>query len=205
GVVEAVNASGVMALAVDIPSGVDGRTGAVRGVAIRAVTTVCLAALKPGLLFEPGASCAGDVEIADIGLDPGDVALFVAEESDVAAWLPPRPAESHKWAVGGVYVVAGSEGMTGAAQLTGRAALRTGAGIVVCGLPGEAAARASGSELITRGLPATPEGALDEAGSKEVLDGLDRFRCLVVGPGLGTAGPTVAAVRRLVAEAPVPL
>jgi NAD(P)H-hydrate epimerase len=204
-VVEALNIAGAPVLAVDIPSGVDGRTGAVRGAAIQAVTTVCLAALKPGLLFEPGASCAGDVVIADIGLDPGAVALFVAEETDVAAWLPPRPVESHKWSAGGVYVVAGSEGMTGAAQLAGRAALRAGAGIVVCGLPGAAAARASGSELITRRLPATPEGALDEAASKEVLDGFERFRCLVVGPGLGTAGPTVAAVRRLVAEASVPL
>ncbi|HEV7536411.1 MAG TPA: NAD(P)H-hydrate dehydratase, partial [Acidimicrobiia bacterium] len=54
-------------------------------------------------------------------------------------------------------------------------------------------------------LPATSAGALDEEAVKEVLDGLDRFRALVLGPGLGQAPATVAAVRRLVAEAPIPL
>ena len=95
--------------------------------------------------------------------------------------------------------------MTGAVTLAGRAALRAGAGIVVAGIPGDAARTASGSEIITRSLPATAAGALDEDAAKEVLDGLDRFRVLVVGPGLGQAPPTVAAVRRLVAEAPIPL
>jgi ADP-dependent NAD(P)H-hydrate dehydratase / NAD(P)H-hydrate epimerase len=204
-VAEALEAEGIPVLAVDIPSGVDGLTGAVTGPAVRAVVTVCMAALKPGVLFEPGASHAGDLEVADIGVDPGRPLLGVTEETDVAAWLPPRPMESHKWSVGGVFVVAGSEGMTGAANLVSRAALRAEAGIVVCGLPGEAAQRASGSEVITRSLPATPGGALDEAAAKEVLDGLERFGALVAGPGLGRSEPTVAAVRRLVAEAPVPL
>ena len=204
-VVAAFEAAGRPVLAVDIPSGVDGRTGAVRGPAVRATATVCLAALKPGLLLEPGASHAGEIEVADIGIDPGDVSLGVPEESDVAAWLPDRPPESHKWSVGGVYVVAGSAGMAGAANLTSRAALRAGAGIVVCGLPGAAATRISTNEVIARSLPATPHGALDEPASKEVLGTLDRFRCLVVGPGLGRAEPSIAAVRRLVAEAPVPL
>lgn len=194
-------------LAVDIPSGVDGLTGAVRGPAVEAVATVCLAALKPGLVLFPGAGLAGDVEVTDIGIDPFDPppALGLIEEADVVAWLPRRPFESHKWSVGGVFVVGGSMGMTGAVMLASRAALRAGAGIVVAGLPGEAAARGSGGEVITRSLPANADGALDETAAKEVLDGLDRFRALVVGPGLGQAGTTVAAVRRLVAEAPVPL
>jgi ADP-dependent NAD(P)H-hydrate dehydratase / NAD(P)H-hydrate epimerase len=191
-------------LAVDIPSGVDGSTGAVAGPAVAATATVCLAALKPGLLFHPGADYAGDVEVADIGIRPSDPSIWVAGDDDVAAWLPPRPAESHKWSVGAVFVVGGSEGMTGAPMLSARAALRAGAGLVIAGLPGKAAVRASGGEVITRSLPATA-GALDETGSKEVLDGLGRFGALVVGPGLGQKKPTAAAVRRLVAEAPVPL
>jgi NAD(P)H-hydrate epimerase len=192
-------------LAVDIPSGVDGCTGAVAGPAVAATATVCLAALKPGLLFHPGADYAGDVEVADIGIRPPDPSIWVAADDDVAAWLPRRPAESHKWSVGAVFVVGGSEGMTGAPMLSARAALRAGAGLVIAGLPGKAAVHASGAEVITRSLPATPGGALDETGSKEVLDGLGRFGALVVGPGLGLKKPTAAAVRRLVAEAPVPL
>jgi len=192
-------------LAVDVPSGVDGTTGAVGGPAVAATVTLCLAALKPGLLFYPGAAYAGEVEVADIGVRLPGPSIWVAEEEDVAAWLPPRPFESHKWSVGAVYVVGGSEGMVGAPMLSARAALRAGAGLVVAGLPGKAAARASGGEVITRSLPATPGGALDESGSKEVLDGLDRFGALVVGPGLGARKPTMAAVRRLVSDAPVPL
>ncbi|MDQ1514938.1 MAG: ADP-dependent NAD(P)H-hydrate dehydratase / NAD(P)H-hydrate epimerase [Actinomycetota bacterium] len=204
---DALTAAPCPVLAVDIPSGVDGLTGAVRGAAVEAMATVCLAALKPGLVLHPGAALAGDVEVADIGIDPGTPppSLGVTEEADVAGWLPRREPESHKWSVGGVYVVGGSQGMTGAVMLASRAALRAGAGIVVAGLPGDAAPRASGGEVITRSLPATPAGALDEAAAEEVLDGLDRFRALVVGPGLGQAPATVAAVRRLVAEAPIPL
>ena len=218
---EALCAAPCAVLAVDIPSGVDGLTGAVRGPAVEAEATVCLAALKPGLVFYPGAALAGAVHVAPIylgtprspgGIDPCALdpcapapSLGVTEEVDVAAWLPRRGYESHKWSVGGVFVVGGSQGMTGAAMLAGRAALRAGAGIVVAGLPGDAARAASGSEVITRSLPATAGGALDEDAAKEVLDGLDRFRALILGPGLGQAPPTVAAVRRLVAEAPVPL
>ncbi|HEV7864659.1 MAG TPA: NAD(P)H-hydrate dehydratase [Acidimicrobiia bacterium] len=203
----ALTAADCPVLAVDIPSGVDGLTGAVRGPAVEAAATVCLAALKPGLVFFPGAALAGDVDVVDIGIDPHTPppSLGLTEEADVAAWLPRRAPESHKWSVGGVYVVGGSQGMTGAAMLSSRAALRAGAGIVVAGLPGDAATRASGGEVITRSLPATSSGALDEDAVKDVLDGLDRFRALIVGPGLGQAPPTVAAIRRLVAEAPVPL
>jgi NAD(P)H-hydrate epimerase len=204
---DALTAAGCPVLAVDIPSGVDGLTGAVRGTAVAAVATVCLAALKPGLVLYPGAAFAGDVDVADIGIDTHTPPppLGLTEEADVAAWLPRRGPDSHKWSVGGVYVVGGSQGMTGAVMLSARAALRAGAGIVVAGLPGDAAILASGGEVITRPLAATSSGALDEAAVKEILDGLDRFRALVVGPGLGRATATVAAVRRLVAEAHVPL
>jgi ADP-dependent NAD(P)H-hydrate dehydratase / NAD(P)H-hydrate epimerase len=204
-VADAFNSAACPVLAIDIPSGVDGLTGAVHGIAVDAVATVCFVALKPGLVLFPGAERAGDIDVADIGIDPGSPSLGLTDDADVAAWLPARPTESHKWSVGAVYVVGGSQGMTGAVMLAARAALRAGAGMVVAGLPGDAAARASGSEVITRPLPATSSGALDEDAAKDVLDGLDRFRALVVGPGLGRTASTVAAVRRLVAEAPVPL
>jgi ADP-dependent NAD(P)H-hydrate dehydratase / NAD(P)H-hydrate epimerase len=212
----ALNSAACPVLAIDIPSGVDGLTGAVKGTAVEAVATVCFVALKPGLVLFPGASFAGDVEVAPLlsgtpgapaFIDPNTPppSLGLTEEADVAAWLPSRRPESHKWSVGALYVVGGSLGMTGAVMLAARSALRTGAGMVVAGLPGDAAVRASGGEVITRSLPATSSGSLDEDAAKDVLDGLDRFRALVVGPGLGRSAATVAAVRRLVAEAPVPL
>ncbi|HVW31018.1 MAG TPA: NAD(P)H-hydrate epimerase, partial [Acidimicrobiia bacterium] len=116
---DALSGADCPVLAVDIPSGVDGLTGAVRGTAIEANATVCLAALKPGLVLYPGAGRAGAVEVADIGIDVANPppSLGVTEEADVAAWLPRRAAESHKWSVGGVYVLGGSQGMTGAVML----------------------------------------------------------------------------------------
>lgn len=205
----ALNASGVPIVACDIPSGVDGLTGVVEGEAVVADLTVCFAVAKSGLMFEPGASHAGAVVVAPIGIDiteaPGHLPLVLGED-DVRLLLPVRDPETHKWAVGGVFVVAGQAGMLGAANLVARAALRAGAGMVVLGLPGrDLAARAAGGEVVTRALAETPEGLLDEPGAKEVLDAIERFRAVVVGPGLGTDERTAAAVRRIVAEASLPV
>jgi NAD(P)H-hydrate epimerase len=192
-------------VAVDIPSGIDGQTGAESGVAVHATATVTFAARKPGLVFEPGRSHAGTVHVADIGIDVGPVTLDLIEERDARAWLlgHERPPNTNKWQ-SGVLVVGGSGGMTGAPRLVSEAAMRAGAGIIWCGMPGrEAAARAGGSEIITKALPATDDGAL--AGLEDLLSSVDRFRALAVGPGLGTADATRAAVRELVAKAAVPI
>ncbi len=192
-------------VAVDIPSGIDGNTGTRAGAAVTAATTVTFAARKPGLLFEPGRSHAGTVVVADIGIDVGDPDLEVVESRDVAAWLTAtdRPVDTNKWRAG-TFVLGGSGGMTGAPLFVSRAAMRAGAGIVWCGVPGHAAAAAaSGTEVITRALPATADGALDGLGG--IVEELHRFRALAVGPGLGTAEPTRAAVRELVTMVATPL
>ena len=204
-VVDAVTARRVRVVAVDVPSGVDGLTGAVSGPVVRAERTVTFAARKPGLLFEPGRSLAGTVVVADIGIavdPPGDVPLTgCTGPDDVAAWLPARAPDAHKWAAA-VYVVGGSAGMTGAPALAARAALRSGAGMVWCGVPGDATAVAGG-EVIAVALPAAPEGGLAEAAVDRVLADAHRFGALAIGPGLGRDPETLAAVRRLVLMAPV--
>ncbi len=204
-VARALSDAGVPTLAVDIPSGVDGLTGEVRGAAVHAHATICFVALKPGLLFEPGCSRAGPVHVIDIGIEvEHDTAgLYVLEAADLS--LPRRAPDGHKWSTG-VLVVGGSTGMTGAPLLAGHAAARVGAGMVVCGVPGtDAAARAGGSEIVTRALPATATGGLDTGAADAVLADVERFRVLALGPGLGRDAATQAAVRRLVAECPVPI
>ena len=196
-------------VAIDIPSGVDGLTGRAAGPAVAADWTVAFAAHKPGLCFEPGRSLAGDVEVVGIGIvvdsTEAPVRTWRTEAADVGAWLPARAPTAHKWA-SGVLVVGGSGGMTGAPALTSHAAMRAGAGIVWCGVPGAAAAaHASGSEVITRALPADGTGALAETAADELVAVADRFRALAVGPGLGRAAGTGAAVRRLVAAIDAPL
>jgi NAD(P)H-hydrate epimerase len=187
-------------LAVDIPSGVNGTTGAVAGSVVRARETICFAAYKPGLLFEPGRALAGRVTVVDIGIAVS-AALHTYDVTDLA--LPARGAESHKWSAG-CLVVGGSSGMVGAPLLAGRAALRNGAGMVVCAVPGrDAAAQVSGRELVARALPASDAGALAEDAAAEVLKEVARYRALAIGPGLGREAGTQAAVRRIVAEADV--
>ena len=192
-------------ISVDIPSGVQGLTGEARDAAVRADETVCFAAYKPGLLFEPGRSLAGRVHVVDLGIAVSDLArAWVTEAADVASWLVPRSPDSHKWRTG-CFVVGGSGGMTGAPSLVSHAAMRAGAGIVWCGVPGaDAAARLSGTEVIAKALAATPDGSLSDGAAKDVLDHLDRFRALAIGPGLGRSPTTAAAVRRIVAGARLP-
>ena len=194
-------------VAVDIPSGIDGLTGEARGVAVHATSTVTFAARKPGLVFEPGRAHAGAVTVAAIGIDLGaahDHAV-VFDADDVKHLLAPRSATAHKWQ-SGVYVVGGSRGMTGAPMFVSHAAMRAGAGIVWCGLPGDTAARtASGSEVITKALPATDDGLLTTAAAAVVLAEVERFRALAVGPGLGADSEVHLAVRRIAAGAAVPL
>ncbi len=206
-VAELFAASGLATLAVDIPSGVDGTTGEVRGAAVHADETVTFAALKPGLLFQPGRGYAGRVRVAEIGIDPVttgvDPMLSVLEPSDL--FLPRRSASGHKWSAG-AFVVGGSSGMTGAPLMSAHAAARSGAGMVVCGVPGsDAAARAGGTELVIRALAATADDALAAAAADEVLADAHRFHAVAIGTGLGRNPETRQAVRRVVAGCPVPI
>jgi NAD(P)H-hydrate epimerase len=192
---QAPDPGGAPVLAVDIPSGVNGLTGEAAEGAVRAERTVTFAALKPGLLFAEGPDRAGIVEVVDIGLDVSSAGASLIEGADIAAWLPPRARETHKWKTA-VWVAAGSPGMTGAAELCSRAAMRAGAGLVHLGVPG-LETPPTPLEVIGRPLP--------RAGwDGRVLDELDRFKAIAVGPGLGRDDEQGAAVRRLVAAAPTP-
>src|SRR5215207_2227473 len=188
---------GAPVLAVDIPSGVDGLTGAVGDAPpLAAVRTVTFAALKPGLLFEPGRSYAGAVAVADIGLDVSGARAFLVTAADVAGWLPPRAVDAHKWKAA-VVLAAGSPGMTGAAHLAAAAAMRAGAGMVRVASPGIEH---------DPGLPTEAVGITTPASgwAPVVRQQLDRAGALVVGPGLGGSDAAAEAVVDLVAGAGVP-
>lgn len=193
----APDAGDMPVLAVDIPSGVDGLTGAVDGPVLTARRTVTFAALKPGLVLEPGASHAGTLEVADIGLDVSRARAALVDEDDVRAWLPERAPTAHKWQ-SAVWVVGGSPGLEGAAVLTSSASTRAGAGYVRWSRPGEVPGAVKPVEVVGTALPAT--GWVDE-----VLADAHRFGSIVVGNGLGLDPAQGADVRRLVAEIDRPL
>lgn len=188
-------------LAVDIPSGVDGATGRVRGIPLRADVTVTFAAYKPGLVLGDGPDWCGETICVDIGLDTSTVDAWLVTAVDVAGWLPTRPRTVHKWRAA-VRLVAGSPGMTGSADLATAAALRAGAGYVRRSTPGfdpaAPGAPATGPvEAVTTPLDATGWAAA-------TLADIDRFGGLAIGPGLGR-GPMVDSQVARIVEAPVPI
>lgn len=183
-------------LAVDIPSGVNGGTGASQGSPLPAVATVTFAALKPGLLFEPGRSLAGDITVADIGLDCSRARMWNLEESDLSGWKR-RSETAHKWRHS-VAVIGGSAGMAGAAGLASTAALRAGAGYVV---QVRTAPLADG--------PSTPIEAVTVSMADDwnrTVNQVDRCRAVVIGPGLSLDGPQLlASLHQLLAMIEVPV
>jgi hydroxyethylthiazole kinase-like uncharacterized protein yjeF len=206
--IQAVNQALAIVVAVDIPSAVEGATGAVRGEAVWADVTVTMGARKPGLVFYPGADHAGVVEVADIGFPPDLVRsdLLLAEPEDVRLLMQPREMESHKRASGVVLVVAGSRAMTGAAALVGAAAYRAGAGLVTLAVPQGIlpVIEAAVVESTFLPLPETSEGTADERAWELLEERLGSVDAVAIGPGLTTNPSTAALVRRLVSESPVP-
>lgn len=183
-------------LAVDIPSGVDARTGRLFPgcSAPHADVTVTFVAPKPGLLFEPGASLAGDVRVADIGLAPSaedPPRMWLLDETSVRERLRRPAVSSHKWKHA-VLIVAGSAGMTGAAVLCAHSAARSGASLVRLAIPGTVL---GGDEVVGMELPSS-EWGLIAAGYAA------RCSAVVIGPGLGSDVATQAEVRALVGALP---
>lgn len=165
-------------VAVDVPSGLDGATGAVRGFAPGAVLTVTFFRLKPGHLLLPGRDLCGEVVLADIGMPEGvlDQASPRAFRNGPELWsLPVLATDTHKYERGHVTVLGGPE-MTGAARLAADAARRAGAGLVTIAALGSA-------DVYRAGSPGT---LVSEAPLSDLL--ADRRRAVwVCGPGLGPA------------------
>lgn len=207
--IDELNASGVPIVSADIPSGVNGRTGAVEGSAVRADLTVAFGVAKTGALLMPGAEFAGAVRVVDIGFPERCIHadVFLTEPQDVAAVLPTRAADAHKRASGHLVVVAGSWDMTGAAVLVASAASRMGTGLVTVAAPESIVPviQRHLTEAIFLSLPETPTGSVVQHALEPVIDALDRADALVVGPGMSTQVQTAGFVRDLVLASPVPL
>ncbi|HZQ65230.1 MAG TPA: NAD(P)H-hydrate dehydratase [Gaiellaceae bacterium] len=190
--IEAMNASGKPIVAVDLPSGVDADTGEIAGAAVRAAVTVTMHARKVGLEVAPGRFHAGDVVVANIGLESRDTdARLVTPE--ILRRVPSKRPEDNKYTAGAVLVVGGSPGMTGAVCLSASAAFRADAGYVTVCAP-----RESLGVIEARLLEAVKRPV------EEVFDVLPRHRALALGPGLGRGDEQRALVRRLLEETELP-
>ncbi|MBI3647362.1 MAG: NAD(P)H-hydrate dehydratase [Actinobacteria bacterium] len=204
-----LNAAAAPVVAVDIPSGVNGASGAVEGEAVWASLTVTFGAAKTGATLLPGAELAGAVRVVDIGF-PAELigaTAWLTEPSDVAAALPMRAADSHKRASGVLLVVAGSRGMTGAARLIASGAARIGTGLVIVAAPAGVlpVVQAELTEAVFLPLAETADGTVSPEAVEPLLERAASAHAIAIGPGLTTQEETAKFVREVVRRSPVPL
>jgi len=185
--IEAINASGVPIVAVDLPSGVNGTTGAIMGIAVNASRTVTFFRRKTGHLLLPGRLQCGVVEVADIGIPASALEKIKPKTfaNAPAFWgmaFPHPDSRGHKYSRGHAVVLSGGASTTGAARLAARGALRAGAGLVTIASPREALAINAAESLAVMVRPVDGPAELGE------FLGDRRRNAVVLGPG-GGVGP----------------
>ena len=184
GVIGKVTERNIPVIAIDLPSGIDGRSGKILGAAFKAVVTVTFMALKPGMLLLPGRDHCGQVDIADIGVPR----RYIAEHRAGIAINTPQiwatragahRADAHKYSRGALVVFSGAANHTGAARLSADAGLRAGAGLVTIASPEGALSENAGH------LTAVMVRRIDNTG--ELAEWLTDIRLgtFVLGPGFG--------------------
>jgi len=208
-----VNAEGKPVVAVDVPSGLESDTGRVHeNCCVRAMHTVTFGAAKIGLMVYPGLSYAGDVTIADLGvptalLNAPEINVGLTTAADVQAIWPRRAPDAHKGSCGHALIFAGSLGMTGAAMLSARAALRVGAGLVTVAGPQSLnpILETALPEILTVPLPETDRASIAATALPHVASLLEWATAVAVGPGLSQHSQTGEFVQGLIATCSRPL
>lgn len=198
-------------VAVDIPSGINGDTGQIMGIALKADLTITFGYEKLGTMLYPGKEYSGRVLVADIGFPPCPLlkesrAYFTLEEGDENL-LPDRPAYSNKGSFGRVLIAAGSRNMSGAAYLSALAAYRTGAGLVKIFTDHE------NREILQTKLPEailTTYAAEEAEKQTEAFQALLKAQCqwadvIVLGPGIGRGPDAVLVTKGILENALVPV
>lgn len=207
-VIDYINDQLIPTISVDMPSGLNADTGDHEGEVVEAAYTMTLALPKYGLFVSPGRELAGEVSVIPIGLPPGVIDEFgfttdLTTLIDMIWLLPQRPPEGHKGTFGKVLLVAGSLGMTGAAAMAAKSALRCG-----CGLAKIAAPRSvlpiiapMCQEATGHPLPEiSKKGVLATRALGEIRSLAKDHDALAIGPGIGQHHETAELIRRLTAN-----
>ncbi len=197
--VRIINASGARVVAVDLPSGIHGGTGAVMGVAVRADESVTFFRPKPGHVLLPGRAHAGRLTVADIGIADAVLETIrpMAMQNRTDVWLPslPQPGVAgHKYDRGHLVVVSGGMLHTGAPRMAARAGMRIGAGLVTIAAPPDALATHAAH------LTAIMLRRVQDSAALADLLADSRFNAVVAGPALGVGEATIALVEAVLAS-----
>ncbi len=188
--------NGKLIVAVDCPSGIDCKTGAVEKSTLFATLTVCMEAVKTGLLKFPALNFIGEICTVDVGIlkklkhgyQSDDV---VIDPELVASKLPVRKNEDHKGSYGSVLVCGGSVNYPGAPVFSARAAYQAGTGLVKTAVPERIYDLCASQCLESTWLILDDErGVISESAIRVMLKEMTKVKCLVIGPGLGTEDTT---------------
>jgi ADP-dependent NAD(P)H-hydrate dehydratase / NAD(P)H-hydrate epimerase len=208
--IEFLNTTRSPVIAVDIPSGADADLMSPRtGLLARADSIVTFTAPRPAHVFDD--LTHGSIFVAGIGSPEEAIVsalkLNVITARDIASLIGDRPKESNKGLYGHVLVVGGSVGKAGAAAMAGISALRSGAGLATVATAKSVLASVAGfhPEVMTESLPETAEGTVAAGALEELLEFAIGMSVLAIGPGISRNPETAETVRKLVAQAEIPV
>ncbi|MFO7762025.1 MAG: NAD(P)H-hydrate dehydratase [Thermodesulfobacteriota bacterium] len=211
-IIDLINRVDLPVVAVDMPSGLDGDRGIVLGSCVEADLTATYGLAKPGQFTYPGHKYTGRLEVVDIGIPPevvqkSPLSCELLDQTAVRGMLADRFPWGHKGSYGHLLIVAGSRGKTGAAILTVRGALRSGAGLVsLCGgIELNGIYESVLMEAMTISVAGLDNGAPGIDDYSLVKEAMANRNAVVLGPGLGQEQKTVDLIRKIYSEAERPL
>lgn len=210
-VIKEINENGDYVLSVDVPSGINSDTGEVCGICVKATKTVTFAAYKVGMLLFPAADYVGEVIVKDISIpdyiiEGQNISVNVTDDDFIKNNFPRRENNSQKGDYGKLLIIAGSEGMSGAAYLAAQTAVRAGSGLVTLAAPDciNAALEAKTTEAMTLPL-ASMDGHISFLATDKILTAMEKADAVLIGPGLGRSQDAFKILKTVLKAAKVPV
>ncbi|MCS7229301.1 MAG: NAD(P)H-hydrate dehydratase [Candidatus Kryptonium sp.] len=190
-VISWINSIRAYTVSIDIPSGLDGDTGEVAGIAVRADLTATMGLPKTGLMLNLGKILPGKIYIIDIGIPSFvyqimGIKTYYLEQIDIKKRLPVRPFNAHKYSCGKIFALVGSPGLTGAATMSTLSAMKVGAGAVIAGVPESLSPilEMKLTEVMKLPLPETNEHTIGWNALDLIEEHMEWADVLIIGPGL---------------------
>ena len=209
-IIEEMNTSDAKVISIDIPSGIDSKSGKVLGVAVEADVSLSLQTGKIGMYLYPGRIYSGKIRVLDIGIpnklmEEVDSNIYLTDKEMMKSFLPKRSVHSNKGSYGKVLCVGGSTNMSGAISLAAIAALRSGCGLLSCAIPESIREVVATNVLESMYLP-LPEkdGQISKKATMVLKDEIENYNCILIGCGIGRSKDIVEVLRGLL-DSEVPL
>lgn len=205
-IIDKLNDSNAYVISVDIPSGIDGLTGKVRGVSVEADTTITFVAPKVGMYLYPAPLYVGNLIIADIGMpnqivEEASTAYYSTEDLDARELLPKRSMRSNKGTYGKVLTIGGQLSMSGAISMTSMAAYRMGCGTVTAVVPNSILEimQCKLTEVMAIGIEST-DGHFSNNAYCSINSLLPKYDVIAIGPGMGRDDANIEIIRSVIKE-----